>query len=74
MEGPPGLDKTHKGSSPEEEYGKWGLIAHFYSQAQEVKPGTGTTNAASFSMRSGEKEQLCGISVLISELPRACGW
>lgn len=38
--GHPGLkvDKTHKCSSPEEEYGTWGLIAHLYSQPQEVKP------------------------------------
>lgn len=39
-EGPPGLKvlTTHKCSSPEEEHGKWGLIAHLYSQPQEVKP------------------------------------
>lgn len=38
--GHPGLkvDKTHKCSSPEEEYGTWGLVAHLYSQPQEVKP------------------------------------
>lgn len=56
-EGLPGLkvDKTHKSSSPEEDYGKWGLMAHLYSQPQEVKPWARTTNTTNLSVRSGKK-------------------